>query len=49
MVAVALEQVEGGAQVIDINMDDGLLESAEEMRRFLNLIAPSRRSAACRS
>ncbi len=39
MVAVAREQVEGGAQAIDVNMDDGLLESAEEMRRFLNLIA----------
>jgi 5-methyltetrahydrofolate--homocysteine methyltransferase len=39
MVAVAREQVEGGAQVIDVNMDDGLLEGDAEMRRFLNLIA----------
>jgi 5-methyltetrahydrofolate--homocysteine methyltransferase len=39
MVAVARDQVEGGAQLIDVNMDDGLLESTEEMRRFLNLIA----------
>ncbi|MEE2931080.1 MAG: methionine synthase, partial [Bacteroidota bacterium] len=36
---VALEQVEGGAQVIDVNMDDGMLEGEESMRRFLNLIA----------
>jgi 5-methyltetrahydrofolate--homocysteine methyltransferase len=36
---VALEQVEGGAQVIDINMDEGMLESKEAMERFLNLIA----------
>jgi 5-methyltetrahydrofolate--homocysteine methyltransferase len=39
MVAVAREQVEGGAQVIDVNMDDGLLDSIAEMRRFLHLIA----------
>jgi 5-methyltetrahydrofolate--homocysteine methyltransferase len=39
MIGVAREQVEGGAQVIDVNMDDGLLDSAEEMRHFLNLIA----------
>ncbi|MBK5930004.1 methionine synthase [Halochromatium salexigens] len=37
--SVALEQVEGGAQVIDVNMDEGLLESAEAMHRFLNLTA----------
>ncbi|CAM0556213.1 Methionine synthase [Vreelandella titanicae] len=36
---VALEQVESGAQVIDINMDEGMLESKEAMERFLNLIA----------
>ncbi|MDN3526416.1 methionine synthase [Halomonas sabkhae] len=36
---VALEQVENGAQVIDINMDEGMLESEEAMVRFLNLIA----------
>lgn len=35
---VAREQVEGGAQIIDINMDEGMLESAEEMANFLNLI-----------
>jgi 5-methyltetrahydrofolate--homocysteine methyltransferase len=36
---VARQQVENGAQVIDINMDEGLLESKEVMVRFLNLIA----------
>ncbi|MCX8211480.1 MAG: methionine synthase [Lewinella sp.] len=36
--AVALHQVEGGAQVIDINMDEGLLESKEAMVTFLNLL-----------
>jgi 5-methyltetrahydrofolate--homocysteine methyltransferase len=36
---VALEQVEGGAQVIDINMDEGMLDSEGAMVRFLNLIA----------
>ncbi len=36
---VALEQVENGAQVIDINMDEGMLESQEAMERFLHLIA----------
>jgi 5-methyltetrahydrofolate--homocysteine methyltransferase len=36
---VAKEQVDNGAQVIDINMDEGLLDSKEVMVRFLNLIA----------
>ncbi|HMP73123.1 MAG TPA: methionine synthase [Kiritimatiellia bacterium] len=36
---VAREQVENGAQLLDINMDEGLLESAEAMTTFLNLIA----------
>ncbi|MCU0429286.1 MAG: methionine synthase [Cytophagaceae bacterium] len=37
--AVAREQVENGAQVIDINMDEGMINSEEAMTRFLNLIA----------
>lgn len=37
--AVARQQVEGGAQVIDINMDDGMLDSKTAMVRFLNLVA----------
>ena len=36
---VAREQVENGAQIIDINMDEGMLNSVESMQRFLNLIA----------
>ncbi|WP_439510843.1 methionine synthase [Marinimicrobium koreense] len=36
---VALEQVEGGAQVIDVNMDEAMLDSEKAMVRFLNLIA----------
>ena len=37
--AVARHQVEGGAQVIDVNMDDGLIDGKEAMVKFLNLIA----------
>lgn len=36
---VALEQVENGAQIIDINMDEGMLDAEAAMVRFLNLIA----------
>lgn len=36
---VAREQVEGGAQVIDINMDEGMIDGEEAMVKFLNLIA----------
>ena len=38
-VAVALEQVNGGAQIIDINMDEGMIDGKEAMVTFLNLIA----------
>jgi 5-methyltetrahydrofolate--homocysteine methyltransferase len=37
--SVALEQVEGGAQVIDVNMDEGMLDGKEAMVKFLNLAA----------
>jgi len=37
--SVAAEQVDNGAQIIDINMDEGMLESKEAMVKFLNLIA----------
>jgi 5-methyltetrahydrofolate--homocysteine methyltransferase len=37
-VAVARQQVENGAQVIDVNMDEAMLDSAAAMTRFLNLI-----------
>ncbi|WP_142786608.1 methionine synthase [Changchengzhania lutea] len=36
---IARHQVDGGAQIIDINFDDGLIEGKEAMVRFLNLIA----------
>ncbi len=36
---IAREQVEGGAQILDVNMDDGLLDGVYAMRKFLNLIA----------
>jgi len=38
-VEVARNQVEGGAQIIDVNMDEGLLDGVEAMVTFLNLIA----------
>jgi len=38
-ISVALQQVENGAQIIDINMDEGMLDSKTAMVRFLNLIA----------
>jgi len=37
--SVARDQVEGGAQVIDVNMDEGMLDGVESMKKFLNLIA----------
>ncbi len=37
--AVARQQVEAGAQVIDVNMDEGMLDGVASMRKFLNLIA----------
>ena len=38
-IEVAREQVEGGAQIIDVNMDEGMLDGVAAMTRFLNLIA----------
>lgn len=37
--SIARKQVEDGALVIDVNMDDGLLDAVEEMTTFLNLVA----------
>ncbi len=37
--SVAREQVEGGANVIDVNMDEGMLDSAAAMKQFLNYVA----------
>lgn len=37
--SIARKQVEDGALILDVNMDDGLLDAAEEMTTFLNLVA----------
>lgn len=37
--SIARKQVEDGALIIDVNMDDGLLDAKEEMTTFLNLVA----------
>ena len=37
--AVALEQVRGGANILDINMDEGMLDSEAAMTTFLNVVA----------
>lgn len=36
---IAVKQVEDGAQILDVNMDEGLLDGVREMTRFLNLVA----------
>jgi 5-methyltetrahydrofolate--homocysteine methyltransferase len=36
---VARQQVESGAQIIDVNMDEGMLDSRRRWSRFLNLVA----------
>jgi len=38
-VSVARQQVEGGAQIVDVNMDEGMLDSKAAMEKFLRLIA----------
>ncbi|MFT4771545.1 MAG: 5-methyltetrahydrofolate--homocysteine methyltransferase, partial [Cryomorphaceae bacterium] len=38
-IEVALEQVKGGAQILDVNMDEGMLDGEAAMVRYLNLIA----------
>ena len=37
-IAVAREQVEGGAQVIDVNLDEGMIDGVDAMKTFLNLL-----------
>lgn len=37
--SVARHQVEGGAQILDVNLDDGLLDADKEMKHFLNMLA----------
>src|SRR6478609_213959 len=43
---VALDQVRGGAQVIDVNMDEGMLDSQSAMVKYLNLMASEPEIAA---
>ena len=43
---VARSQVESGAQIIDVNMDEGLIDSEAAMKRFLKLIAARARHRA---
>ncbi len=38
-VSIAKDQVDNGAQILDINMDDGLLNSEEAMKKYLNLLS----------
>ncbi len=38
-VSIARQQVEGGANIIDVNLDDGLIDGEAAMTRFLNLVA----------
>jgi 5-methyltetrahydrofolate--homocysteine methyltransferase len=37
-IAVAREQVDGGAQIIDVNLDEGMIDGVEAMKTFLNLL-----------
>jgi 5-methyltetrahydrofolate--homocysteine methyltransferase len=37
--SVARHQVEGGAQILDVNLDDGMLDAEKEMEKFLNMLA----------
>jgi 5-methyltetrahydrofolate--homocysteine methyltransferase len=46
--AVARQQVENGAQIIDVNMDEGMLDGVKAMTHFLNLIASEPDICACR-
>ena len=45
--SIARQQVEDGAQIIDINMDDGLLDAEKEMTTFLNLMSIRARDSPC--
>jgi len=46
-IALSVTQIENGAQIIDINVDDGLLDSAEKMRHFVNLYVSEPAAAKC--
>ena len=47
-VDVALDQVRGGANMLDVNMDEGMLDSEHAMTTFLNLIATEPESRGSR-
>ena len=47
-IEVARQQVENGAQIIDINMDEAMLDSEKAMVKFLNLIASEPDILGCR-
>ena len=38
-IEIARDQVEGGAQILDVNMDEGMIDGAKAMTKFLNLLA----------
>ncbi|MDR3000707.1 MAG: methionine synthase [Fibromonadaceae bacterium] len=46
-IAISVQQIENGAQIIDINVDDGLLDSKEKMRHFVNLYVSEPAAAKC--
>ncbi|MDR0516884.1 MAG: methionine synthase [Fibromonadaceae bacterium] len=46
-VELSIAQIENGAQIIDINVDDGLLNSTEKMRHFVNLYVSEPAAAKC--
>jgi 5-methyltetrahydrofolate--homocysteine methyltransferase len=48
-VEVARQQVANGAQILDVNMDEGLIDSEAAMTKYLQLIAAEPTSPACRS
>ena len=37
--SIARDQVEGGAQILDVNMDEGMLDGEQAMAKFLNYVA----------
>ncbi|MCL2282253.1 MAG: methionine synthase [Fibromonadales bacterium] len=46
-IGLSVAQIENGAQIIDINVDDGLLDSKEKMRHFVNLYVSEPAAAKC--
>jgi len=46
-IQLSISQIENGAQIIDVNVDDGLLNSSEKMRHFVNLYVSEPAAAKC--